>query len=263
MATQTNRTYSEFFSSGLRAMAGTSHRRSISGHSSPIPSAPSPALKSSGRYNVLRTLARRTRTSSSPVPPFMPSEKSTTSQRHQRRSSIVDLPARLLGRMTRSPDTWSLLDQNTMNQTRQSVDAIYFPRNSSYQKNTPIIDPFDASPNSSSFFIDCIEPTISIATPSPQRPQSFLLLRESTKPLSYLRFPLRRERPRSVQSMPLPSQSRRSSFQYRPPSRDKYDSSWALEEEEERWNEDAEETHDPAANIDWRQFHTDLLHEEP
>jgi len=65
--------------------------------------------------------------------------------------------------------------------------------------------------------------------------------------------------------MPLPStQSRRSSFQYRPSSRDKYDDrSWALEEEEEpSWMEDAEETHDPAANIDWRQFHIDLMREE-
>jgi hypothetical protein len=49
-------------------------------------------------------------------------------------------------------------------------------------------------------------------------------------------------------------------------SRDKYDDrSWALEEEETPslvWSEDAEAPHDPAASIDWHQFHNDLLHED-
>ncbi|KAJ7765847.1 hypothetical protein DFH07DRAFT_955518 [Mycena maculata] len=260
MSTQTNRTYSEFFSSGLRAMAGTSYRRPYSGSSSPI--IPANALKSSGRYNMLRNFARRARTSSSPTS-FTPSENSMTSTRQQRRSSIVDLPSRLIWRMTRSPDS---SDKNN-DRTRQSYDGSYFDRDStSYEKMTSIIDPFDASPNSSSFFIDFVEPPIPVAKPPPQRPQSFLILGEPTKTQSYLRFPLRRERPSSIQSMPLPSQSRRSSFQYCPPSRDKYDRSWALEEEEESpsptWIEDVDEMHDPAANIDWRQFHVDLLHHD-
>ncbi|KAJ7146775.1 hypothetical protein C8R44DRAFT_758142 [Mycena epipterygia] len=260
MATQSNRTYSEFFSSGLRAMAGPSPSRPFSGYSSSA--TPPDALKSSGRYNVLRNLARRTRTSSSPAPAFTPSDN-TTSPRKQRRSSIVDLPSRLFGRMTHSGNAWSLPDK-TSDRSRRSEDGIYQPHDSSYEKNRPIIDPFDASPFSSSFFIDCVETPVSIPTPPrPQRPQSFLLLGETTKPL-YLPFPLRRQRPSSIQSMPLPSQSRRSSIQYRPPSRDKYDRSWALEEEETpspTWSDDAE-PHDPAASIDWRQFHNDLLHEE-
>jgi hypothetical protein len=48
-------------------------------------------------------------------------------------------------------------------------------------------------------------------------------------------------------------------------SRDKYDRSWALEEEETlspSWSDDAEEMDDPAASIDWRQFHNDLLHDD-
>ncbi|KAJ7692149.1 hypothetical protein B0H17DRAFT_1200726 [Mycena rosella] len=261
MATQTNRTYSEFFSSGLRAMAGTSYRRSFSGCSLPaVPTAPN-ALKSSARYNVLRNLARRTRSSSSPTSSFMPSDDTTSSSttRHRRRSSIVDISSRLFARMTHSVDSWSL----TTDPSRQSDnDSCNSP---SYEKNHPIIDPFDASPNSSSFFIDCVETPVFVPTSPPrrQRPQSFLLLGEPTKPL--LRFPLRRERRNSVQSMPLPCQSRRSSLQYRPPSRDKYDRSWALEEEETpspTWIEDVEEARDPAANIDWRQFHIDLLSEE-
>ncbi|KAJ7149843.1 hypothetical protein C8R43DRAFT_500895 [Mycena crocata] len=267
MATQTNRSYSEFFSSGLRAMSGTSYRRPFSsGHSSPIvPSTPPSALKSTGPYNVLRNLARRSRTFSSPLSsPLTPSEHTTTtSTRKQRRSSIINLPSRLLERMTQSIDARTLPDQTRDRSPKLDEE----PRNSTgYEKNRPIVDPFDASPTSTSFFIDFDTP-VSIPPPRSQRPQSFLLLGETARSPSYIRFPRRRERPSSVQSMPLPSRahSRRSSYQYRPPSRDKYDRSWALEEEETpspTWIEDVEERHDPAANIDWRQFHNDLLHEE-
>jgi len=178
----------------------------------------------------------------------------------------VDLPSRLLERITHSSDTYTLPEKSS-DRTRRSKDGPYYPRTSTaYEKNTPILDPFDASPYSASFFIDCVESPVSIAPPSrssTQRPQSFLLLGEPTKALAYLRIPLRRERPSSIQSMPLPSQSRRSSFQYCPPSRDKYDRCWVLEEGEESLGmEDVEEMHDPAAHIDWRQFHSDLLCEE-
>ncbi|KAJ7629690.1 hypothetical protein DFH06DRAFT_1140904 [Mycena polygramma] len=269
MATQTNRTYSDFFSSGLRAMSGMSYGRPASGYSSPvIPSTPARALKSSGRYNVLRTFARRPRTSSSPVyvSNFSPSENTTTtSTRKQRRSSIMNLSSRLLGRMLHAADTSSLADKVNDDLARRS-DALYTPRSSSsYEKIRPSVDdPFGASPYSSSFFIDYIEtPPVSITPPRTQRPQSFLLLGEHTKKLESLRFPLRRQRPTSIQSMPLPSHSRRSSFQYRPASRDKFDRSWALEEEEPTWSDwDVEEPRDPAADIDWRQFHNDLLHED-
>jgi len=121
-----------------------------------------------------------------------------------------------------------------------------------------------------------MEPTVFIPPPAPSppprrtqgaRPQSFLLLGERTNlnPLSYLRSSPRRERRQSIQSLPLPSQSRRSSFQYHPSSWDKYDRSWALEEEDTpspMWIEDVQETRDPAATIDWRQFHNDLLRED-
>ncbi|KAJ7683302.1 hypothetical protein B0H14DRAFT_3535269 [Mycena olivaceomarginata] len=193
MATQTNRTYSEFFSSGLRAISGGA------------------------------------------------------------RTSIVDLPSRLLGRMINSTDTWSLPDK--ADRVRRSEDNAAHS-STSYEKIRPITDPFDASPYTGSFFIDYVE------TPS------FLLLGEPTQTKTpYLGFSLRRPRPTSIQSMPLPlSQSRRSSFQYHPMSRDKYDDrSWALEEEETPslvWSEDAEAPHDPAASIDWHQFHNDLLHDE-
>ncbi|KAJ7732193.1 hypothetical protein B0H16DRAFT_181947 [Mycena metata] len=285
MATPTNRTYSEFFASGLRAMSGTSNRGPFAGSASPVPpSTPSNALNSSGRYNVLRSLARRSRTMSSPTSASMSENTTpTTSTRHKRRSSIVDLPARLLERMKPSPDTCS-------KSSDRAQAAPYLPRNStSYEKIRPVIDPFDASPSSSSFFIDLVETditpsSVSIPPPAPplrraqsHRPQSFLLLGEPTKISAYLPSPLRRARPVSIQSMPLPrsrpSQSRRSSFQFRPASseREKHDRAWALQEDEDAdsdltfspgWSDDVGEVNDPAATIDWRQFHIDLLIED-
>ncbi|KAK7017355.1 hypothetical protein R3P38DRAFT_3399618 [Favolaschia claudopus] len=273
MATPFNRTYSEFFASGLRAISGPSHSNSSSGYSSP-------ALQSSGRYNILRGLSRRSRASSSPPNDDCASSDAivtTTSRRrqtHSRRSSIVELPSRLFGRMM-SPDT--------PDKAQRSEDALsdsYPIPPSSHEKIRPdIIDPFGASPSSKSFFLDHdVETTKAIINPisrltplrpKSQRPHSFLHLGESptkTKPRpTYLSFALRRPRPISVQSMPLPSQSRRSSFQFRAPSRDQYDdSSWALDEEEleAEWSTGAENPHDPAASIDWRQFHNDLLHDD-
>ncbi|KAJ7651152.1 hypothetical protein FB45DRAFT_889796 [Roridomyces roridus] len=214
--TPSNRTYSDFFSSGLRAMAGSS-------------------------------LTRRPRTASSPTP-TMTLPENTRKQR--RRSSIIDFPCRLLERI------------QSLSERRHYDVPI------SYEKH-PILDPFDVSPNSTSLFVE------SIGAPSPnQRPQSFLLLGDSAESIFRLRFPIQRtrRRPTSVQSMPLPS----ASVQYNPRvTWDKYehehewdwdrDRSWALHEEEEFEEEDTSiwiEEEDPAATIDWRQFHNDLLNED-
>jgi hypothetical protein len=49
-----------------------------------------------------------------------PTDTTTTSTRKQRRTSIVDLPSRLLGRMINSTDTWSLPDK--ADRVRRSED---------------------------------------------------------------------------------------------------------------------------------------------
>ncbi|KAJ6615891.1 hypothetical protein B0H10DRAFT_42335 [Mycena sp. CBHHK59/15] len=204
--TQDNRSYSEFFSSGLRAIAATTYRRPssvYSTHGIPGPSSSTVpnALKTSRRYSVLRNLARRTRTSSLSVSLIVPD--TTTTTRKDRRSSIVGFPSRLLGRIANSADSRSLSIDRAPRQSTEEI--IHRPRNyKSHEKCGPTIDPFDSSPFSSSFFTDCMD------TPSlipPRIPQSFLLLGESSTRHSYLHFPRRRERPMSVQSMPLPSQS--------------------------------------------------------
>ncbi|GLB44768.1 hypothetical protein LshimejAT787_1801050 [Lyophyllum shimeji] len=129
------------------------------------------------------------------------------------------------------------------------------------------IDPFASSPDSKSFFIDFTESPPPPAR-SPER-KSFLSLTEPSPDRSFLHLPMRRrrERPTSVQTMPLPSRSDRSSYVHRAPSSHRSSYSWTLEEEESRPAtpeprvEEVEERSDPAQNIDWRQFHVELLDE--
>jgi len=119
-------------------------------------------------------------------------------------------------------------------------------------------DPFTSSPDFKSFFID-----LSDSSPShtPKR-ESSLSLSGSSPDCSFLHVS-RRERPASIQTMPVLSRSRRSSLQYRPISQDKPNFFWALEEEPpilavEPLVEDHEDRDDPA-RFDWRQFHVDLI----
>ncbi|KAJ2926841.1 hypothetical protein H1R20_g10245, partial [Candolleomyces eurysporus] len=126
------------------------------------------------------------------------------------------------------------------------------------------IDPFGSSPESKSFFIDLSD---SSTTDSDAKRDSFLSMTttasNSSPSISLLHFP-RKERPISIQTMPLPTRSRCSSFQCR--GQGKRDS-WVLAEEEadifvpngEPLAEEFEEGDDAAAQIDWRQFHIDLL----
>ncbi|KAJ7266588.1 hypothetical protein C8J57DRAFT_1328259 [Mycena rebaudengoi] len=248
MATHTT-TYSEFFSSGLRAMAGTSYRRPSSVCSTSNSSTSSP--RNPSRYSMLRNLARRSRT---PSLSSNLSHDDTTSTRRERRSSILGLPSRLLDRFANIPD----VSEKTDDHPQRSSDRLVRRNTFGYENKRPVIDPFDASPTSTSFFVDRDAPIA--------RRDSFMLVAEpAAQRHSYFHFPRRRKSPASIHSLPLMPQSRRSSFQYRPPSWDKYDPSWALQEEEDStlsWSPYPEEVPDPAAHIDWRQFHIDLLHEE-
>ena len=129
------------------------------------------------------------------------------------------------------------------------------------------IDPFAASPDTRSMFIDLSTDSSPAGTP---KHESFLSLTASSSPRSSLFFG-RRERPTSIHTMPLPSRSRRSSLQL--PHRgvplaaasEKYDFSWIVEEEPsaiETLREDPDEW-DAPAKIDWHQFHIDILTNDP
>ncbi|KAF8885881.1 hypothetical protein CPB84DRAFT_1816779 [Gymnopilus junonius] len=102
------------------------------------------------------------------------------------------------------------------------------------------IDPFSSSPDASSMFIDLSSTENSPSPSGTPRRESFL-------PSQALQ-----ERPTSIQTMPLPSRSRRSSLQY-PLARNSKPSmaSEPILEDHDEW--------DAPSKIDWRQFHIDIL----
>jgi hypothetical protein len=127
------------------------------------------------------------------------------------------------------------------------------------------IDPFASSAESKSFFID-------LASDSPTsdvfKRDSFLSMTtasNSSPSISLFHLP-RKERPLSMQTVSLSapsSRSRRSSFQCRGQIPEKLDS-WILEEEADpiltpEFIIEDYGSIDDSAQIDWRQFHIDLL----
>ncbi|KAJ7191340.1 hypothetical protein GGX14DRAFT_407277 [Mycena pura] len=287
----TPQTYSEFFFSGLRVMADMPHIQTVLG---PEQAAPN-ALKASARYNVLRGLARRRRrrrTRPSPSPaPFMTYEAEKapppTSSRKQRRASIIDLPARLLGRMLQSmPDAWSLPGAAS-DRTRHAETEVYLSRasTSSYK----IADPFGTSPCSSSFFTvdyaeEALPPVANANAAVPPRRIPNQRRRSVFEPIQHLRLPIPRTRRHSTQSLPAPatvpvtvsvarpsrpSRALQASLQIQT-DRDRVRLRPRVLDEEDvlssTWSADSDLEHDgapdPVGSMDWRQFHADLLREE-
>ncbi|KAF7327262.1 hypothetical protein MKEN_00303600 [Mycena kentingensis (nom. inval.)] len=157
-ASRQSSTYSEFFSSGLRA--GGASRSTNTGPSRARADSPTPAnaVKASARYNILRGLARRassTRSVSvSPRPPSLVPVRlvpvAGPPLHRRRRSSLIELPARLLhlGRRPsssmsiRSVDAWSLLEAPATASTAAATpatahsDGTYLIRNHSIAANS-------------------------------------------------------------------------------------------------------------------------------
>jgi hypothetical protein len=125
------------------------------------------------------------------------------------------------------------------------------------------VDPFASSPESKSFFIDLSDSSSDV--PVNLKRESFLSMTTTTNstsspPISLVHYSPRRERTLSMHTVSLSSRSRRSSFHCR--GFEKAESSWILEEEDADFldlNDDLNEARDDTAQIDWRQFHNDLL----
>ncbi|KAF7321876.1 hypothetical protein MKEN_00709600 [Mycena kentingensis (nom. inval.)] len=178
-------TYSEFFSSGLRAIRGA---RSRSGSQSRVENPPAAAA----RYNLLRSLSYRstgsTPNNSAPTTPsselteyFAPSSPIISSplsrapveniapkskagrkahQHHRRRSTIIDIPARIFGEIGRAVSS----------ATPTTTSVVPFPSAGSDSNVAPLniytSDPFGASPFASSFFTEAGATPGSDAVPS-------------------------------------------------------------------------------------------------
>jgi len=236
-----------------------------------VPVASPNATVASHQRTGLRTLvnARRKRPTSMIIPTNV-TDMSSTSSRKSRRSSIASF-SRLLDRM--APSSFDVLPRKVARSRRPGKTGVgsadlfevwitgggpYTPSSDRWRaeqmRASNPIDPFASSPDSKSFFIDFIE-----SPPVTPRRESYISFSDSSTEIhtTFLSF-LGRERPTSIQTMPLPSP--RSSFHYHSTSHDKHDRSSILEEEESPSpTVDEIQVRDDAASIDWRQFHSDLL----
>ncbi|PPQ65175.1 hypothetical protein CVT24_011052 [Panaeolus cyanescens] len=265
----TIRGYSDFFTSGFRAVTNRT-----SGDSS----SPCSTSRASPLSDI--TQRRRSRPLSMIIQKTVPKN---TEKKHSRRSSIVSFSSKLFDRKG-----WHSVDENSVSKSEKSsrfssksneLPDVWITAGGPCTTSTPdgslshratlrnrTIDPFSSSPESKSLFID-FSSTDSLPYAAPKR-ESFLSMTGSSSPRSSVILPQRRERPTSVQTMPLPSRSRCSSTSY--PSRvygqEKTDFFWIVEEEPELGNEPLVETQadewDAPAKIDWREFHIDLIMED-
>ncbi|KAG6918438.1 hypothetical protein DXG01_014619 [Tephrocybe rancida] len=256
-----------------------------------------PTPKSSRRHSSFVDFTkRRSRTTSmilSPTTSFQTTSSSSTSssERRERRSSFISFSTRLFERkgagfsgnslsFSSSPlkNSRELLDSAEIMEVWITTGGPYVPKRDEDSIVFQPIDPFASSPDSKSFFSEWAESPTPSKKSSKERRASFLSLSTSSSDRSFLHLPglRRRERPHSVQSMPPPSSARRiptpthrSSYSVRTPIRNSWVSSEkALLEEKESWRQSAEPVIedneeqpglDLTQNIDWRQFHLDVL----
>ncbi|KAF9459010.1 hypothetical protein BDZ94DRAFT_1269170 [Collybia nuda] len=321
---KSNRSYSDFFTSGFRAMASRASRRMTPGPA-PTPSidttlttdrstasTTSTSSSTRARRTSFRNITNRHSRTTSMIGPSMSMNMNINAHSEytgkatpprDRRSSIASFSSWLFDRKSSNIDnsfTFSPSPQKNSRELHRSTEIteVWITAGGPYTPSTmsrdtdesglfQTIDPFASSPESKSFFIDLSEsptptppsgahPHLPAHTHTHAKRESFLSFTPSPDH-SFLHLPRpRRERPTSVQTMPLPSRSRRSSY-YRPPSRGKSDHSWTLPEEHlpqdksqgsarrrsqasrrESLAEDSEWV-DPTRDVDWRQFHIELL----
>lgn len=274
--------YSDFFASGLLAKARRAYERRCRPSSAILPESSiqlPPQPKHLRRHSsVCKRMSVSGTADTDSDAHFLAEEK------RRRRSSVAEFSSRLFDRITTNPSTGERrsIDLSTKINRRRSLrkqsvvpddsDVVWItapesrpvePTRTYSSFNSDEIsfhslDPFTAGPNARSIYIEITPP---ISTP---KHESFLSFSGSSRSGSTrsLAFP-RRERPTSIQTMPLPStQSPRSSF-YCNRRSTIVEFPWVLEEEESWIGDDDEllDENDPA-RIDWRQFHVEVLQDE-
>ncbi|KAF4613454.1 hypothetical protein D9613_008135 [Agrocybe pediades] len=266
------RGYSDFFASGFRAVT---NRSTPVRASFDMNTKPSPSSTSSRRQSLSDITQRRARPSSMIISrndsksPATYESKSATKK--GRRSSFISFSSRLFDRITSVRGDENMFSSKRSSRSSRNGDESFWVStapNGSSALHHPI-DPFASSPDTRSMFIDLSSSSSGSSPSDTPKHESFLSLTgSSVSPSNRSSLILsRRERPTSIQTMPLPSRSRRSSWQYRAPSQDKEKSDFflILEEEpgleglESSGYEDNEDQWDAPAKIDWHQFHIDIL----
>jgi len=263
------RGYSDFFTSGFRAVTSrVSRPYSVS-------SFPRVSDATCATEDPPQSLHGRAQRRARPTSMIMSKSNQSCENSRGRRSSIIAFSSRLFDRMKHaSADENANVSAGRRRSKRSSrpledsnsqVPQDWITTGGPFTPSSPNgrpdeyvpqnTDPYTSSPDSKSFFVD-------LSDSSSSKRESFLSLSGSSPDRSLLHVS-RRERPASIQTMPVLSRSRRSSLQYRPISQDKPNFFWTLEEEHpilaaEPLVEDHEDRDDPA-RFDWRQFHVDLI----
>ncbi|KIK60245.1 hypothetical protein GYMLUDRAFT_59706 [Collybiopsis luxurians FD-317 M1] len=275
--------YSDFFSSGFRAIASknaTSRSRPSSTYSLPASkSSPfhtklsSPRSSSDGGEKgrpVFRL--HRSKSGKESVSDSLASSSSSAAaaDKQRKRSSLIDFSAKLLDRISlggaggatearsfvqfdetkkrlRPPERRHLRSASATDwpKSRMSADT-QITAIRTYYPDSNETDPFNPSPSSKSFFIDLSD---SSTAPSPVRPRHQSYISFSGSSLSSLTSFTRRERPTSMHSLPAPavrSPSRNSKFE-------------PFTEESTAQLDSIYETERDLSNIDWREFHIHLF----
>ncbi|KAK0494074.1 hypothetical protein EDD18DRAFT_1356021 [Armillaria luteobubalina] len=261
--------YSDFFASGLLAKARRAYERRCRPSSAILPESSiqlPPQPKHLRRHSsVCKRMSVSGTADTDSDAHFLAEEK------RRRRSSVAEFSSRLFDRITTNPSTGERrsIDLSTkINRRRSLRKQSVVPDDSDVVWITaPESRPVEPTRTYSSFNSDEISftPWTQITPPiSTPKHESFLSFSGSSRSGSTrsLAFP-RRERPTSIQTMPLPStQSPRSSF-YCNRRSTIVEFPWVLEEEESWIGDDDEllDENDPA-RIDWRQFHVEVLQDE-
>ncbi|KAJ3730519.1 hypothetical protein C8R42DRAFT_715203 [Lentinula raphanica] len=285
--------YSDFFSSGYVSSKQAPSSRARHSASYSLPSIPSDLIRSLSSHSRRRSVEGENKRPA--TPPQSPKLRNSSrahvpsplasAEKSKRRSSFMGFSSRLLDKMTPGvSEAQSFVD---FDETRRKSRTFTRDEAAEWTKlgmSGPVVgthvssirtlypdsnerDPFSPSPKSKSFFIDLTDPSSSFTSPPKRsRHQSFISV--SGAYLGSLTSSLtRRERPRSVHSLPSPSDSlppdsgqtkSRCSSYSQPLIVDKADLSSLQDESVVSLSPHDNEDRDLLADIDWREFHVQL-----
>ncbi|KAL0570191.1 hypothetical protein V5O48_011781 [Marasmius crinis-equi] len=253
--------YSAFFSSGYRAIRTRCQpEESVATASSILPFPQHSDRKPSQPSPLSRTLR----------PPSEPPKKN-------RRNSVVELFDKVTSSRSNATKRkkdgrrHSFIDSDLLSKAlvghRRQRTTSSRSRSDPPPQHHPI-DPFSSSPESSSFFIDLDltdSPTYFMKSPQTSRSKRFSFLSLSSSSNDSTRFNLpRRDRPTSVHTLPAPysNDHLRSSVHSVSSYAEKLEQfAHELSEELEEISLSEEWSDDDPGNMDWRQFHVELLGE--
>ncbi|KAF9525775.1 hypothetical protein CPB83DRAFT_858867 [Crepidotus variabilis] len=272
------RGYSDFFASGLRAVTNRARRASFTRRSIDV-------VHTSASYWTDRcpespnSFVRRRHTSLVDQPDIVHDKAK------KRRSALIALSARLFDRGSSSSAEESLSTSTASSGSRRSskLSGSFHVVGGSEEEGVVLLsegrakidtktsaslrplEPHSAPADISSHTITF--PSDFVSSSHPGKRESFLSLNDSASSKSSFMLPPLPEHPESIHLDCMPAHSRRSSIELLPtPSPSKADFTWPSEDNDihspdnlKCHQPNVKEHWDAPANLDWHQFHTDIL----